>query len=238
MINIKSTLCLLATAAVFTACGGGGGSGSRSSATPASSFDADNYPTYELTQDNKDDLAFMGNEERLAYNVYMYLYDYHGDSIDQLYNISTNSETYHINIVRQLVEKYNITEDDLTILDTNPVASSSTSQDDLPSDKYDIDDIQNLYDYLIDKGKNSTQDALEVGCMVEVTDINDLNDKIDNAEASGAQDLIDGFNILRDGSYNHYWAFDNGLKNIGIDDGCCSLGDDYCHPEYPQNTNM
>jgi len=46
---------------------------------------------------------------------------------------------------------------------------------------------------------------------------------------------LDVFNFLRDGSYKHYWAFDKGLKNMGIDNGCCSLGTNYCHPEYPQN---
>jgi len=238
MLNIKKTLSLVATVAVLTACGGGGGTGAKSNSGSASSFDPNSYPTYSLSEDNKNDLAFMGNEERLAYNVYTYLYDYHDESITQLQNIANNSERYHIQIVRDLVNKYNITEDDLTILDLGAVASALTEQDSLPSNEYGIKAIQELYDLLIAKGEKSDQDALEVGCMVEVTDINDLNEKIENAEISGAQDLIDGFNILRDGSYNHYWAFDKGLKNMGIDDGCCSLGDDWCHPEYPQNTNM
>jgi hypothetical protein len=33
---------------------------------------------------------------------------------------------------------------------------------------------------------------------------------------------------------NNYWAFDSGLINIGISEGCCSLGDEYCQPEYPK----
>jgi hypothetical protein len=107
----------------------------------------------------------------------------------------------------------------------------------LPSGKYDIDHIQELYDNLVAKGTDSVQDALEVGCMVEVTDINDLNPKIDNAVESGAKDLEDAFKYLRDGSYNHYWAFNQGLQNLGIEDGCCSLGDEWCHPEYPDNRN-
>lgn len=69
--------------------------------------------------------------------------------------------------------------------------------------------------------------------MVEVTDINDLLADIETARADGATDIVAAFEFLRDGSYSHYWAFDNGLKNMGVTDGCCSLGDAYCHPEYP-----
>ncbi len=75
--------------------------------------------------------------------------------------------------------------------------------------------------------------------MVEVTDVNDLNEYIEMAKNSNAPDVEEAFTFLRNASYNHYWAFDTGLKNLGIGDGCCSLGVingvDYCHNEYPQN---
>jgi len=198
---------------------------------------SNSYPKYKLNQDNKNDLAYMGNEERLAYDVYMTLYSYYqnqGKNIKQFYNIATKGETKHIQTVRDLVNKYSLTKDDLNNLTTAPVASSTTAQSSLPAGKYDIQSLQDLYNTLIAKGKNSVKDALEVGCMVEVTDINDLNPKIDHAKASAAEDLEAAFNFLRDGSYNHYWAFDKGLKNLGIEAGCCSLGDNWCHSEYPK----
>jgi hypothetical protein len=73
----------------------------------------------------------------------------------------------------------------------------------------------------------------EVGCMVEVTDINDLNEDIEIAQ--GADDLVTTFEHLRSGSYTHYWAFDRALKTMGVADGCCILGDDFCKTaaEYP-----
>ena len=249
-MRLKITLITAIITAFFAGCdsGGGGGYGRGGKGHGGgmghgkngnnSQIDVNSYPKYELSQANKDDLAFMGNEERLAYDVYMALYNYHrdrGTTINQFYNISTRSETKHIATVRELVNKYNITKDDLTILDTQPAASNTTPQNSLPAGKYDISHIQNLYNTLLAKGKNSVQDALEVGCMVEVTDINDLNPKIDNAISSGAKDLEDAFKFLREGSYNHYWAFDRGLKNIGIEAGCCALGDDWCHEEYPKN---
>ena len=225
---------LIAAAVLVTACGGGGGgNGVRSGG-----YDVNSSPKSEkLTQELKDSLAYMGNEERLAHDVYMNLYNYHkqnGVEIRQLYNISTRSETRHIQTVQDLVKRYNISLNDLTIVDANVVNNKNMSSDNMPSGVYDVPKIQELYDYLYDKGINSQKDALEVGCMVEVTDINDLNEYIKEAEESNAQDVQDAFEFLRSGSYNHYWAFDNGLKNIGISDGCCSLGDEYCHPEYPK----
>ena len=235
---------IIAASFFLTACGSSGNDGNKNGNGGGNhgnkgngGVDVNSYPTYSLTQQNKNDLAFMGNEERLAYNVYMNLYNYHnnnGNEIKQLYNISSGSEVKHIETVRDLVNKYNIKPEDLTVLDSAPVASSTTDQSDLPDDKYGVAHIQTLYNDLMAKGESSVQDALEVGCMIEVTDINDLNPKIQNAIDSGAKDLEDAFSFLRDGSYNHYWAFDKGLKNLGIDDGCCSLGDEWCHNEYPK----
>jgi len=199
-------------------------------------------PTSNLTQELKNAIAYMGNEERLAHDVYLNLYNDHannGTEIFQLQNIAENSETRHIQTVQALVQKYNLTSDDLTNV-TDPVGSSSLSVTDMPSGRYDIPAIQSLYDMLYAKGQNSQQDALEVGCMVEVTDINDLNEKIELAKDSNATDVETAFTALRDASYNHYWSFDRGLKQIGVTGGCCSLGTvdgiDYCHAEYPQNS--
>ncbi len=95
--------------------------------------------------------------------------------------------------------------------------------------------IQDLYNTLFDIGRASAQASMEVGCMVEVVDINDLDKFIQTAGSN--QYLVDAFIFLRDGSYTHYWAFDNGLKNMGIASGCCSLGSEYCHPEYPTDAS-
>lgn len=200
-----------------------------------SMLDVNDYATYTLTPEVEETIAYMGNEERLAHDIYLNLYNYHlnnGVEIKQLVNIATGAEVQHIEIVQSLVHKYNL--DAATIID-NPVADSSVTLDNMPSGEYGIPVIQNLYDTLYAKGQASKQDALEVGCMVEVTDVNDLDADITLAEAAGADDVVAAFNVLRDGSYNHYWAFDKGLKNMGITDGCCSLGADYCRPEYPQN---
>ena len=208
--------------------------------TKGTGFNLDDYlPTASLTQELKDSLAYMGNEERLAHDVYLNLYDYHQQNsnieIKQLYNIATNSESKHIAIVQSLVQRYDLNISDFTDVDETVVNENNLSSTNMVSGVYDIQKIQDLYDMLYAKGVGSLQDALEVGCMVEVTDVYDLDGYIQQAQDSNALDIQAAFETLRSGSYNHYWAFDAGLKNMGISDGCCSLGEEYCHPEYPQN---
>jgi len=202
-------------------------------------FDINQYPlTENLSQDLKDALAYMGNEERLAYDTYANSYDELSRNsiyVPQLYNIAHRSEANHVEIVQSLVQRYNLDENNITTVDT-PLADNTTTFDEIEasySGVYDIPAIQSLYDTLYAKAKLSQKDALEVGCMIEVTDINDLDSNIQKAAAINATDIEEAFKTLRDGSYNHYWAFDRGLKNIGISDGCCSLGTEYCHNEYP-----
>ena len=204
-------------------------------------IDVDSYPLSTLTPELKNSLAYMGNEERLAYDVYHNLYNYHiaesGIEIRQLKNISENSEITHVGIVQDIVRKYQLNPEDTTNV-IDPVATRDIAFADMPSGQYDIPAIQGLYDMLYAKGVASQKDALEVGCMVEVTDVNDLDRYITMAKESNATDVIDAFTVLRSGSYSHYWGFDKGLKNLGIADGCCSLGVidgvDYCHSDYPQ----
>jgi len=163
----------------------------------------------------KKSLAFMYEEERLAKEVYLSVYK--KQPVQQLYRIATNSETRHISAVESLARKYGVA-----------ISPQRVG-------RYRNSHIQSLFNTLYKKGIRSTKDALQVGCMVEVTDINDLNKYIYQAQQAGASDVLQTYEFLRKGSYNHYWAFDKGLKSIGVSDGCCSLGSTYCHNEYPQN---
>ena len=182
-------------------------------------------------------ISYMGNEERLAYDVYNKLYDEWGSK--QFTNIATKSEYKHITTVQRLVQKYKMSDDiSFTNIDLPALGYMNTSIEDMKAGTYDIAKIQNLYDDLIAKGSISEVEALKVGCMVEVTDIDDLDKYLKMAQDSNASDVEVVFNYLRDGSYNHYWAFNKGLTKKGITDGCCTLGTvdgvNYCHPEYPQ----
>ena len=205
-------------------------------------FDINKYQkSTSLTLQLKESLAYMGNEERLAYDIYQNLYKYHlkenNSYIKQFKNISENSEIKHIKIVQDVVRRYKLDPKDLNNV-VNPVANRDIKREKMPSGVYDVPAIQELYDALYAKGTQSKKDALEVGCMVEVTDVEDLNKYLKMAKESNSADVTAAFNVLRDGSYRHYWAFDSGLKKIGIEKGCCSLGTingvNYCQPSYPK----
>lgn len=193
-------------------------------------------PKSNLTQEVRDTLSYMGNEERLAYDVYMKMDGYYPDTM-QFRNIAQNGETQHIQAVQSLIKKYITSYEDFSNINLSPLSYFDTEIQDMEFGVYDISTIQNLYNSLIATGGESKQKAFEVGCMIEVIDVNDLDHDIILAEQSNASDVAEVFNFLRDGSYSHYWAFDKALKKLGILDGCCSLGDDYCRPEYPINDN-
>ncbi len=196
---------------------------------------------YELPQDLKDSITFMYNEEGLAYDVYLNVYNEllatKDINVTQLYMIATNAEIKHIAAVDALAIKY-----DLNMTTYDPTLEPY-SKEGIGNGVYSIPHIQELYDALYAKGIKSKKDALEVGCMVEVIDIDDLQGYIAQAEGANALDVLKEFNFLITGSYTHYWAFDSALlkmkKSTNPDDGCCSvvdefsLGYDFCHPEYP-----
>jgi hypothetical protein len=190
-------------------------------------------PLAQLSDEQKYTIAYMWNEEKMAKDIYLALNDLTASNTFE--NIATKAETSHMEAVESLVKKY-----DLNILniDGNYTGSYDSSVlETYQSGEFNITEISELYNTLYEKGSNSLQDAFEVGCMVEVADVNDLNDDIEIVE--GAEDLTVVFESLRKGSYSHYWAFDKALKNIGVSDGCCTLGDEYCKTidEYPIDEN-
>jgi hypothetical protein len=182
----------------------------------------------ELSDDQKYTLAYMWNEEKLAKDIYLALNDVWPNQV--FYNIATKSETQHEAAVEALVQAYDI---NITNLDDYEENYSEAELRAFAPGTYGVPAVQELYDTLYTKGIQSAQDALEVGCMVEVTDVNDLNEDI--AIAQGIDDLVTTFKNLRSGSYTHYWAFDNALKSMGVTDGCCVLGSEYCKTaaQYP-----
>jgi len=237
-VKVLKRVILFIAVMAFIGCGsnggnkgnGGKGGGSNSSELPTTVVDALNASKSNLTPDLKDSITYMYSEEKLAREVYLNVYDKQPQK--QLQNIATKSEIKHEDAVNKLAIKYDL---NTTIYPDTPTPYDATSLEIFGSGKFPVVEIQELYDLLYDKGINSAQDALEIGCMVEVTDVDDLNKYLTQAKVSNADDVVVIFDYLRSGSYNHYWAFDKGLKNMGISDGCCSLGTSFCHPEYPQD---
>ncbi len=235
--NLVKNLLVVGAVLSMVGCGGGSSSVVETSEIPTEVEIAIDAPVSKLSQELTDTLAYMGNEERLAYDVYNALYDQYGT--EQFTKIATNGEYQHITAVQELIQKYKLSDDvNFTNIDLPALGYINTPIEEMDAGRYDIAAIQKLYDDLVAQGSTSEIDALKVGCIIEVVDVNDLNRDIVLAESEGATDIVTVFNFLRDGSYNHYWSFDKGLKNKGIADGCCSLGMidavDYCQPDYPQ----
>lgn len=219
----------LTTLLLFTGCQSDSTAASSTIVFEEVNVDLDNYTQDALSDDQKYALAHMWHEEKLAHDLYLALNAV--NAATQLNNIATNSETTHIQLVEDLVEWYDL---NITNLGDYTINYSKEELEAMPRGIFAIDGIQDLYDTLYLQGSVSKQASLEVGCIVEVVDVDDLDEYIEAAE--GNQAIIDTFNILRDGSYSHYWAFDNGLKKMGISDGCCSIDPAYCKTadEYPQ----
>lgn len=198
----------------------------------SSSSDVDTTSPSEsiLSQALKDEITFMYSEESLAHDVYLALNQIHPSNT--LYNIATNSEVKHIEAVNDLAVAYDLN------MTKYPDTEIPYSISGITSGVYPIERIQELYSLLYEKGIQSEKDAVEVGCIVEVIDVEDLDEAIALAEGDNASDVLSVFNFLQKGSYTHYWAFDKSLKNMGVTDGCCAvpdmLGYNFCHPEYPQ----
>ena len=143
-----------------------------------------------LTQEQKDALVFMYQEEKLARDVYLTLNDKWGARIFE--NIS-NSEQKHMNAVKSLLNKYNI---EVPVLDDTIGV-------------FENEELQALYDELVEKGLTSLNDAYEVGVTIEETDIVDLEERMENATS----DMQRVFSNLLRGSNNHLRAFNRQLNS-------------------------
>jgi len=145
--------------------------------------------TTALTDAEIDSLIFMREEEKLAQDVYLAMYDLWGQAIFQ--NIAGSEET-HTNAVKQLLDTYNLPDP----ADTSPPGVFENSQ------------LQNLYDELIALGFQSLGDALKVGAAIEEIDILDLEENLKIVETDAIRRVYE--NLLK-GSENHLRAFTSSL---------------------------
>ncbi len=152
-------------------------------------------PVEPLSEEETAGLTFMREEEKLARDVYIYLYDIYTLPI---FNNIPKSEQRHMDAIKVLLDKYKL---------EDPVAN------DVPG-TFKNQDLQELYDQLIEAGKVNRVEALKVGALIEETDILDLeeqiNEKIDN------QDITKVYTSLLNGSYHHLKAFTRVLKMNGV----------------------
>ena len=151
------------------------------------------YAVEELSPEEIDGLILMREEEKLARDVYLELYDIWGQQI--FLNIA-NSESTHTNAVKLLLDKYNLT--DPVTGDTRGVFTNQ--------------DLNELYASLVETGSTSLLDSLIVGATVEDLDIYDLQ-RLN--EISDNQDITAVYDNLEKGSRNHLRSFTKVIETKG-----------------------
>jgi len=140
----------------------------------------------DLSQDIKSGLVYTREEEKLARDVYLELFDIHGLGI---FNNIAASELSHTAAVQSLLDRYNI---------EDPVGENDRGEFTNP-------ELQALYTSLVASGSPTLLDALYVGATIEDLDISDLAILLENVD--GSSDIARVYNNLLRGSRNHLRSF-------------------------------
>lgn len=152
-------------------------------------------PLEPLNDAEKSSLLFMREEEKLARDVYDYLYLKW--SLQIFDNISTSEQT-HMDAILELLNRYEL--------------EDPAKQDE--SGSFVNSDLQELYTDLTKVGTTSIVDALKVGAAIEEIDILDLKKALD-ADVDN-QDITMVYENLMKGSRNHLRSFVKTLGNQGV----------------------
>ena len=145
-----------------------------------------------LTDEEIQWLTYMREEEKLARDVYLSLYD---EWNMRIFSNIAASEQKHTDAVKTLLIRYGI---------PDPAAGKAQGEFTNP-------DLQDLYDQLIQQGSVSKVEALNVGVFIEETDIDDLNAAI---ATTTHNDIKTVYSNLLKGSLNHLDVFESQLAKF------------------------
>ncbi len=158
---------------------------------------AESLPSTLATVNTEDStvstLLHMREEEKLAHDVYVTLYDIWGL---QIFNNIAQAESQHMNSVLSLLELRSI---------ADPVGDNALGQ-------FTDPELQTLYTALVTQGSQSRTDALIVGATIEDLDIADLQDCLSQPLDADIQMVFE--NLMR-GSENHLRAFVRNVERTG-----------------------
>jgi hypothetical protein len=146
-----------------------------------------------LTAEQMAQLQFMREEEKLARDLYAYMFKKYGLRV---FDRISDSEQRHFDAVGR-------------VLTANGIADPAK---DKKEGEFVNANLQKLYTDLIAKGDVSVKDALEVGVLVEETDIADL-EKILDTETNTTLKRV--YTNLLNGSLSHLDAFEGYLEIYG-----------------------
>lgn len=147
----------------------------------------------QLSAAEEADLLYSREEEKLARDVYQFLYGQW--ELPLFYNISV-SEQRHMDALLTLLNLYGL---------DDPIGNN-------PAGVFSNATLQAWYDELVADASVSVVAALEAGVAIEEADIADLEIFLGNTEEAA---LIRVYNNLLKGSNNHLAAFVNNLEAQG-----------------------
>ena len=150
-------------------------------------------PKEAINIEERNGLILMREEEKMAHDVYSFLYDKWNIMI---FNNIASSEQTHTDAVLELLDKYDI---------DDPASGKNIGV-------YNDTSLQRMYNQLLINGNYSLLSALTVGATIEDLDIYDLEKlilKVDN------QDIAFVYNNLLKASRNHMRAFYSQIVNNG-----------------------
>lgn len=153
----------------------------------------DSLPSQGLSTEERNGLIFMREEEKLARDVYITLYERWGV---QIFSNISQSEQTHTEAVRTLLDKYSI---------PDPVKDDSVGV-------FADEVFKKLYSDLVSRGGTSLEEALKVGAFIEDLDIADLERFI---LATDNEDMKLVYSNLSRGSRNHLRSFVSQLASRG-----------------------
>lgn len=156
--------------------------------------ESDEQPRAESsTADEVEDLQYMREEEKLARDVYLVLFDAWG--VQTFANIASSEQT-HTDAVAQTIEVLGI--EDPVVDDTIGIFVEPR--------------LVELYDTMLTEGLRSSLAALHVGATIEEVDMIDIKAAMDRADDPR---IIALYESLLCGSRNHLRAFTSKLEAAG-----------------------
>ena len=159
-------------------------------ALPVTASNTDPLTGTTLDDTEAAELLYMREEEKLARDVYLSLYEQW--QLPVFSNIA-NSEQNHTEAVARSLARYGL---------EDPITNAAVGEFSDPS-------LQQLYDELITEGSQSLAAALAVGAKIEEIDIADLETAMANTDNADLDLLYDR---LQNGSENHLRAFTGTLS--------------------------
>jgi hypothetical protein len=147
-----------------------------------------------LTAGEIDGILFIREEEKMARDVYLDLYE--KEKLPIFMNIA-NSEQNHMDSMKILIDRYGLQD---PVREERGLFTNQT--------------LQALYDEQTEIGKRSLKDALGAGATVEEINILDLEEQIDNTDR---EDILVIYEGLLTGSKKHLRSFVSTMDTHGFE---------------------